>query len=174
MKHLANAFSVARIILIVPLLLSAENGFLFTILYLVIGLTDLLDGWIARKTDTATAFGAKLDTVADLLFFSAVIYLLFRLAGGFLHQYLVWFIAILAIRLVGVLVAVLKYHSFVILHTLGNKITGLLLFAAPLFLFYGCKNFIPLVFVVAGLSAVEEVLIHLTAKEPDRDRKSLL
>ena len=41
---------------------------LFYTLYIVAGLSDILDGWVARRTNTASDFGAKWDTVADLVF----------------------------------------------------------------------------------------------------------
>lgn len=42
----------------------------FFSVYALTGLTDVLDGWIARKTETASAFGARLDSIADLLFYA--------------------------------------------------------------------------------------------------------
>ena len=41
----------------------------FLVIYTFAGLTDVLDGWIARKTGSASEFGAKLDSVSDLLFY---------------------------------------------------------------------------------------------------------
>ena len=38
------------------------------------GLTDALDGWLARKLRCESAFGAKLDSVADLLFYAVMIF----------------------------------------------------------------------------------------------------
>ncbi|MGN0972134.1 MAG: CDP-alcohol phosphatidyltransferase family protein, partial [Aristaeellaceae bacterium] len=43
----------------------------FYALYLAAGLTDMLDGPIARKTHTATAAGARLDTLADMALVAA-------------------------------------------------------------------------------------------------------
>lgn len=40
----------------------------FFVFYLLAGFSDMIDGKIARKTNTASEFGAKLDTVADLIF----------------------------------------------------------------------------------------------------------
>ena len=40
----------------------------FYIMYLFCGFTDMVDGTIARKTKSVSEFGAKLDTVADIVF----------------------------------------------------------------------------------------------------------
>ena len=43
----------------------------FIALYLIAGLTDSIDGAVARKTNTASEFGAKLDTAADFVLVAA-------------------------------------------------------------------------------------------------------
>jgi len=48
-------------------------NYLAFVLFIVAGLTDYLDGYIARKTDTETQFGALLDLIADKLLVSLVI-----------------------------------------------------------------------------------------------------
>ena len=44
----------------------------FYALYLTAGLTDMLDGAVARKTQTVSEFGSQLDTAADGVFLSFV------------------------------------------------------------------------------------------------------
>ena len=43
----------------------------FYILYLLCGFTDMIDGTVARKTNSASRFGEKLDTAADIVFVAA-------------------------------------------------------------------------------------------------------
>jgi len=38
-------------------------------IYLLCGFTDMVDGTIARKTNSASEFGARLDTISDFIFF---------------------------------------------------------------------------------------------------------
>ena len=69
MKHkltMANALSVLRIILSVALLAPPALSPAFLVLYAAAGLTDMLDGFVARSTKTETELGAKLDSIADL------------------------------------------------------------------------------------------------------------
>ena len=72
MIHAANLITISRIFLILPVLLlvSEEKNFsnwLALILFVLAGITDNLDGYIARKTGTESSTGALLDLVADKL-----------------------------------------------------------------------------------------------------------
>ena len=40
----------------------------FYALYITAGVSDMVDGWVARRTHTASELGAKLDTIADIVF----------------------------------------------------------------------------------------------------------
>lgn len=67
LKHVPNALTIARFILI-PFILSAlihDDYFLTFILLTVSGLTDVLDGFIARKFNLITNFGKLIDPLAD-------------------------------------------------------------------------------------------------------------
>ena len=72
MIHAANLITISRIILILPVLLlvSEEKNFsnwFALILFVLAGITDNLDGYIARKTGTESPLGALLDLMADKL-----------------------------------------------------------------------------------------------------------
>ena len=79
---LASYISCLRIVLIVPIIYFLDLGFwaetpsyynyFAFVLFIVAGLTDYLDGYIARKTDTETQLGALLDLIADKLLVSLV------------------------------------------------------------------------------------------------------
>jgi len=79
---LASYISCLRIVLIVPIIYCLEQGFwpetssyyfyLAFVLFVVAGLTDYLDGYIARRTNTETQLGALLDLIADKLLVSLV------------------------------------------------------------------------------------------------------
>ena len=70
---LANAISISRIFLAIPLVLlfedisKGESGKLWWAfgLIIIIVLTDYLDGYVARKAEETTNFGKLIDPVAD-------------------------------------------------------------------------------------------------------------
>ncbi|AIQ96981.1 CDP-diacylglycerol--glycerol-3-phosphate 3-phosphatidyltransferase [Prochlorococcus sp. MIT 0801] len=65
--RIINGLTISRILLGLPILilLSTGNNEAFILLILIAGLTDYLDGYFARKYDHKSAFGAKLDPLAD-------------------------------------------------------------------------------------------------------------
>ena len=69
---MANYITISRILLIFPVLLLASpepnpNNWIALVLFVIAGITDHLDGYIARKTGSTSTFGALLDLVADKL-----------------------------------------------------------------------------------------------------------
>ncbi|WP_202903309.1 CDP-alcohol phosphatidyltransferase family protein [Gorillibacterium massiliense] len=172
MKHAANWISVTRIAFIPVLLLSFRFTPLFVAVYLLCGLSDVLDGFVARKTKTASAFGARLDSAADGLFCALiVVYVLSKLpVSG--NAFIFMAVAAAAIRGVNLAFSASKYGEPASLHTWGNKLTGVFLFAAPLFVAYGWWEYLWLPCSFAVLSAAEESLIHATSVELDLNRKT--
>ena len=67
-KYIANIITGSRIIFSLPLVFIPLSSAWFYIFYLFCGLTDMIDGAIARRTGAVSKFGAKLDTVADFVF----------------------------------------------------------------------------------------------------------
>ncbi len=67
-KYIANIITGSRVAFSLLLLFISLSSVWFYILYLFCGLSDMIDGAIARKTGTVRKFGAKLDTIADFIF----------------------------------------------------------------------------------------------------------
>ena len=66
---MANTITFFRIAAGIVLLFCPAFSPAFTVFYIAAGLSDMLDGFVARKTDTVSKLGAKLDTIADFVFF---------------------------------------------------------------------------------------------------------
>ena len=69
---MANYITILRMVLIFPVLLFATSysspyNWVALLLFVIAGITDHLDGYIARKTGSTSSFGALLDLVADKL-----------------------------------------------------------------------------------------------------------
>ena len=146
----------------------------FLAAYTLAGLTDALDGWLARKTGTASPFGARLDSIADLLLYGILMLRLFPVLWK-IFPGTIWYAvaAIVLVRLAAYAVAFHKYHRFAALHTRLNKLTGATVFLLPYVLAvsagiaYGWA-----VCLLALAAAVEELMIHLCRAEYCADRKS--
>ena len=128
---MANLITGTRILCSNALLFCPAFSPSFVVLYLVSGLTDMVDGAVARKTGTVSELGAKLDTAADFVFVAVCLWkLLPKLA---VPSWLwVWIGGIALIKVVNVLSGYILQKRFVVLHTAMNKVTGVLLFILPL------------------------------------------
>ena len=127
----ANIITVSRMLFSLLLLLLPTRSFLFAAAYLLCGVTDVLDGFVARKLHTESEKGAMLDSAADLLF--AVVYVVRILPLLNLPRWaLIWAAVIAVIKIAGILIVSRKAHKLTIEHSFGNKLTGLLLFLLPL------------------------------------------
>ena len=76
MKHrlnVADAVTASRIVFAGFVLFCSAFSVPFYVFYLLGAFTDMMDGWIARKRNLKSSFGAKLDTVADSVFVIAVL-----------------------------------------------------------------------------------------------------
>ncbi|WP_410768560.1 CDP-alcohol phosphatidyltransferase family protein [Fontibacillus sp. BL9] len=174
MSHAANLISISRMILVITLAFLFNHAGLFAIIYLLSGLSDVLDGFVARKTNTQSELGARLDTVADLMLVAVILgYFIFR-HGTEILTFAPWIILISLVRCANVAIVACKYHSFAILHTWGNKLAGLLLFIGPP-LFIVSHN--PAVFwpacIVGLFSSLEETAVHVSAAELNVNRRSI-
>ena len=84
--NIPNLLTWARILLI-PLVVGVyylplplvEQNFIATAAFLVAAVTDWIDGWLARKLNQTSAFGAFLDPVADKLMVAAALVMLVKL-----------------------------------------------------------------------------------------------
>ena len=67
-KHLANIITLSRIVFAVMMIVAIPFSTMFWVCYICGGISDMFDGYIARKLNQQSAFGAQLDRIADLLF----------------------------------------------------------------------------------------------------------
>ncbi len=170
-----NVITALRIVGAAGLFFTEVMSVAFYVIYSLCGLTDVLDGFIARLTKTTSDLGAKLDSVADLLFYSAMLIKLLPFLWINLPQW-IWVLVgvILVVRIASYLVAAIKYRKFASLHTYLNKLTGAVLFAVPYFM--GFKAFFGVcltVCIVAGAASAEELFLHLSSKEYNSKKKSV-
>lgn len=146
MKQIPNLLSVSRIALCLPLLLVDAMTMSFWVLYVIGGTTDMLDGFLARRLDVESKFGARLDGLADFVFVLAVGYKLFP----WLKLPATLWVMIWLVTLVKMFNAICSYvvrHRIEYLHTKANKLTGFLLFIGMMTI--GQSYFIILAWMIA-------------------------
>lgn len=171
----ANFITFLRIIGTVGLLFAGPMSPLFLGIYTFTGLTDMLDGWVARHTGTASEFGARLDSIADLLFYTVMLIKLLPVLWIILPQ-TVWYavVAVLLVRMSSYLTAAIKYHCFASLHTYLNKLTGIAVFLLPYMLMTSYRvEYSRFVCALAFAASLEELAIHLLHKSYYADRKTV-
>ncbi len=174
--NLPNCITGIRLVGAVALFFVEPLAIPFYIIYTLCGISDAIDGMVARATGCSTEFGARLDSIADLTFYTAMLVRLLPELKAVFPGWL-WYhvVLLITLRLAGYLVAALRYKKFASLHTYMNKATGASMFAVPYFLptplgAVYCVG----VGAVALIAVVEELIMHLTAKEYTPGRKTIL
>nr|WP_275887360.1 CDP-alcohol phosphatidyltransferase family protein [Streptococcus lutetiensis] len=103
----------------------------FYVLYVLAGVTDVLDGIVARHFGCVSDFGSKLDTVADFIF-CLVCFIKIIPVLKLERWMFIWILVIAFIKLINLISAYVVQKKFVACHSNLNKLTGALLFCLPL------------------------------------------
>ena len=128
---MANTITFFRIAASIVLLFCPVFSPAFYAFYIAAGLSDMLDGFVARKTDTVSILGARLDTIADLVLVLVCLIKLLPILS--LPAWLYAWIGIIAlIKVVNIISAFAVQKRFVPVHSVMNKAAGALLFLLPL------------------------------------------
>ena len=138
------------------LAISETFSFPFYIIYIYCGISDMLDGYIARKTKSTSKIGAGLDSVADIIF--VIVAIIKILPALYLSKgIIIWIVIIALIKVTNIICAYICYKKLVLPHTIANKITGFILFITPFII----VNTNPIIFQIiicsiATFAAVQE------------------
>lgn len=153
---MANLITCCRILLSLLLLFFPALSPGFYGLYLAAGLSDMLDGYVARRTNSASPLGARLDSIANVVFLAVCLIKLLPVLS--LPAWLwVWVGLIALLRLINLISGFVCRKKLVLLHTGANKLTGLLLFLLPLSLSLIKISYTALpLCAVASFAAVQE------------------
>ena len=164
MQKPANLITLSRVLLSLALLFLSPLSIAFGILYLLGGLSDMADGFVARKTHTETATGAKLDSAADLLFVAVCAVKLLPLVR--LNTWLwIWVAAIALIKIAAMVLRFARVHTVTLPHSIPNKLTGVLLFLLPLTLpLVDVRYLAALICAVATFAAMQDILSFQRSK----------
>ena len=153
---MANAITTFRMAASIVLLFCPAFSPAFYVFYMMAGSSDMLDGFVARKTNTASRFGERLDSIADFVF--VVVCLIKLLPILSIPAWLYGWIGIIAfIKAVNVVSGFAVQKTFMAVHSAMNKATGVLLFLLPLTIpILPLKYSAVIVCTVATLAAIQE------------------
>lgn len=147
MKHIPNTITTLRLLGAICLLLCNPADAVFWVIYGLCGISDMLDGYLARKLHAESKAGAILDSVADIGFVICVAIRLLPIMQ--IPTWLwIWAGVIVTIKIINQVSALIFYKRFSFPHTKANKLTGLLLFLTLPTVFW---SIIP-ISVVAGIA----------------------
>ena len=153
---MANVITGLRILVSAVLLFCPVFSPIFYVLYLIAGLSDMVDGFIARKTNSVSEFGSRLDGVADFVFVSVCLIRVLPVLDIPIWLYVCT--AVIAItKIINIISGYAMQKRFVVVHTTMNKVTGVLIFMLPLTLTIVPFNYsgIPIC-SVATFAAIQE------------------
>ena len=178
MKSLPNILSCARIALSLALLFLLESPIRFSIVYLLCGLSDAADGFLARRLGAETAIGAKLDSLGDSFFYGVWLFVLITFASG--REYgpiVVSAIIVAATHTINLAITKVKFGQWGVMHTIGNKLIGLILFL-PLPVYGFARDIPPGSIIAVGLiamaAALEESVTLLKDKSYNANSRGFL
>ena len=164
-KHIANIITLNRIIFSVPLVFISLSSAWFYVFYLICGLTDMIDGTIARKTGTVSKLGAKLDTVADFVFMLLCAVKIIPLLHIPLWLW-AWITLIALAKIFNIALVFVREKKLISIHSLLNKTTGFALFLLPLSLdFIKTAYSITTICILATIALIQEVYYAIKGYE---------
>ena len=153
---MANIITSIRILCSIDMLFCPVFSSAFYGLYIIAGLSDIADGWVARKTNTASELGSKFDTIADFVFIAVCLIKLLPLMEIPFWMY-VWIGIITCIKIINIVSGYIVQKRFVSVHSLMNKITGALLFVFPLTIsFIDLRYSLTVVCIITTFAAIQE------------------
>ncbi len=172
-RYIPNILTCCRILGSIAILILEPLSVAFFMIYIICGVSNILDGYIARKTKCSSSFGATLDSIADIIFLAVMLFVLLPIIPlpGWV---IIWIIGIAVICINSLIIGYVKYRAFASLHTYGNKATGMMLFLFPImFPVFRMENTEKIIILMACLSAIEELSLNATSQTLNINVKSI-
>lgn len=172
-----NLLSLLRVVL-VPVLIVAvcfREASWFLLVLAISLLSDMLDGYFARKLNQVTEFGARLDSWADMATYAMMIVGLYYIWPLIFIDQFFYLVAATLSYVLPVVIAVIRFSHFPSYHTWGAKIAAVLI-APAFYLLVLADNqiFFRLVIIFHVIVAVEEIAITFLLKKPKTNVASIL
>lgn len=168
LRKLPNVITLSRLILIPVLWILAvlEFRISFAILLGIAGITDWLDGLVARALKQTSEFGHWFDSFVDTILAVSLLFWLWFLMPDFLRVHLMSIGLVFGLLLLSLILGFIKYGALVDYHLYSNKISAVLLFVFVVPALLTEPNTV-LFYLLVGMSIVsliEEIGITITNK----------
>lgn len=120
---------LAAIVLLTVTLSLPDRGLAwFVPLFVVGGISDLLDGYIARRFNWCTEFGARLDSISDLSIYGATIYFLWVHANKALAATTGLLVFSILLQIIHIGFAIFKHGHYPSYHTNFSRLIAYAIF----------------------------------------------
>lgn len=170
-----NSLSLSRLVFL-PLLyffLWREHFFMFFITFTILGSTDFLDGYLARKWNQVSKLGKSLDTVADMFFYISVAYFLYYLYPQAILSNRYFLIAAFSVYGLSFLIPLILYKKMYTLHTRILRSNAVLVFFMMLLSFImNTSLLLSIILIIFMIGFLEEILIFIRFGPVDQDTSS--
>ena len=166
-RAIPNIITSIRILGTLLMLFIEPLSTTFLVVYTIAGVSDALDGWAARTLKVSSDFGAKLDSISDLLFYIVMLVRIFPVMWVVLPKG-IWVCvgSMVVLRIISYTTAAIKYHRLASLHTFMNKASGFSVFFVPYVINTAAATPVcTTVCVIAMFATLEELCIHLLMKK---------
>lgn len=171
-----NIITCVRILGTVALVFIEPFCVAFYVIWTICGVSDVLDGTVARMLKKESKFGARLDSIADIMFYLLMLYRVLPTLIAVLPRWIWIIVCAIALTRIGAYVtALIKFKRFASLHSYLNKLSGFMLFLVPYFIFMSWFWIYCVVLCGIGLaSSIEELLIHLLSRHYQEGRQTII
>lgn len=174
---LPNLLSLYRIFVFPLLLYFILTGkeHVFSVFFAISLITDILDGWIARKFKMQTHFGALLDSWADTGTFILAFLGIYFFKWTEIKPHLLILVIFFVVWILSYAIVLMRFHGLIGMHTYMFKITGYLQGAFFMILFlWGFNVWVYYIVIIWGiLACLEEIIIAFILEEPQSNLKGL-
>ena len=183
LKTIPNMLSISRLVLIPAMIIPCfflndeqQAKSIFLIMFIVIGITDKLDGTIARYLNQTSHLGAKLDTMADMVFYPLIALWLYRFSPEVVSGWWNLIYILMALFFLKLILGKIKFGEIPVFHTIGGKT-----FAASLYFFMivailypdTAAKLFPILCLIGYINQIEEMYIFMTRDNVDENIKSV-
>jgi phosphatidylglycerophosphate synthase len=178
-RRLSDQLTLTRLLLAAPLWVFAilRLRLWLGVGLLLAGLTDVLDGPVARRSGGVTRFGSQLDSVADMLIITSMVIWLRMLRPEFFRMYATPILIWATLGLVSLLLGWIRFRRVGDVHLWSAKIAGVMGYLFTVYMLAFDRPASPFFWIAIGaayISAGETLVVMATQSHIDEHAGTVL